>query len=615
MNSDAYAEYDGIGWTSVDGDPWFMRSTTHSEPNGDYTADCWLYTDGYGFDDSGFLFNDWGCGYSYTNYLCSTNTVSSGGLEGPSVSGAIDGTLFTTSEALGLSAEFLYEIVAQAESTADTAPSLLPLVAVGVNGLDAACLDGSSSGNCGFEYSEDQTPHVSAVFPTAAVVGTSLTISGTGFAKEWYLNRVDIGGASCEVSASNLTFIVCSIALDEGVAGDFLVKVNVYNKGDATTSKDGIRHEVLMDIASVSPLNGSVEGGAILTITGSGFARFGLHNSIALRFQSSDTTALLQGSDDRYEDDYLWSRDLNTTSRYDEVMCIPRTLRNRECAYDAGDSGYECTNTTSWAYNDIQVRGYAYWFDYSTTTRIECELETLESMDPALPLATMDLSVTIIDSGHFLDGGDEDLVTSLEAAFFNPQCEWLSHCEMYNEFMQADGFFGDEWAYSGSTGVLEDAYTFLGTTTPRVTHVHPERGMPGQLIEIHGYNLKASETNSDTNWYMDEFGFYEQYGTATVTVGPYKCQVAFHNDTLITCNAVYGGMYTPLPVIRFNPVANFVRNKNDYSCPLYKTSTRAGTLSTTGHSTNFVMYLKLPSEVDQSHWVKRGVAALCQLDD
>uniref|UniRef100_A0A3Q3IZZ6 Dynein, axonemal, heavy chain 1 n=1 Tax=Monopterus albus TaxID=43700 RepID=A0A3Q3IZZ6_MONAL len=74
-------------------------------------------------------------------------------------------------------------------------------------------------------------------------------------------------------------------------------------------------------------------------------------------------------------------------------------------------------------------------------------------------------------------------------------------------------------------------------------------------------------------------------------------------------------LYTEMAVIWLIPKPNRKPPTSGvYICPIYKTLTRAGTLSTTGHSTNYVMAVELPTDQSQSHWIKRGVALICALD-
>ncbi len=83
-------------------------------------------------------------------------------------------------------------------------------------------------------------------------------------------------------------------------------------------------------------------------------------------------------------------------------------------------------------------------------------------------------------------------------------------------------------------------------------------------------------------------------------------------------------LYTLLPIIHLEPVKDRKPpTAGVYLCPVYKILSRQGTLSTTGHSTNFVMYIELPTDrpsirnnrgmADCDVWIKAGVAAFCAL--
>jgi dynein heavy chain len=79
-------------------------------------------------------------------------------------------------------------------------------------------------------------------------------------------------------------------------------------------------------------------------------------------------------------------------------------------------------------------------------------------------------------------------------------------------------------------------------------------------------------------------------------------------------NSKKGEMFDNLPPIHFLPARNRKIQTGTYVTPVYKTTARAGSLSTTGTSTNFVVAVELPSELSSLHWVLNGGAGILNLD-
>lgn len=75
-------------------------------------------------------------------------------------------------------------------------------------------------------------------------------------------------------------------------------------------------------------------------------------------------------------------------------------------------------------------------------------------------------------------------------------------------------------------------------------------------------------------------------------------------------------LFTPAPMVLLRPTRGFEPNAiGAYECPLYRTTERRGQLTTTGHSTNYVISISMPTTLDPSHWVMRGTCLTLERDD
>eukprot|EP00924_Labyrinthula_sp_SR-Ha-C_P001265 maker-scaffold_7-snap-gene-19.73-mRNA-1 protein AED:0.01 eAED:0.01 QI:0/0/0/1/1/1/2/0/4142 len=183
-----------------------------------------------------------------------------------------------------------------------------------------------------------------------------------------------------------------------------------------------------------------------------------------------------------------------------------------------------------------------------------------------------------------------------------------------DEFLQRLNFIS-EWVRHGNPSVYWISGFFF-----------PQAFLTGQMQNF----ARAKQYPIDT------ISFDTQYMKApmdNLTEGP-SCGCYVHGlflegakwdyERMELCNSDAKVLYTKLPVTHFLPVKDLKpRVEGVYRCPIYKVLSRRGTLSTTGHSTNFVMWVDVPGTgtniknnrglSDIKEWIKAGVAAFCSL--
>ena len=133
-------------------------------------------------------------------------------------------------------------------------------ISVTVKSMAAEC----PSNDCLFEYSEDKTPHVTAVKPTEVAGDTTITITGSNFGDETAV--VSVGDIDLVVQSTTNTEIVAAVGIIP--VGDNTLYVSLPERGFPVEEFKVTGSAV---ISSVSPTEGSLAGKTMVTIEGNGF--------------------------------------------------------------------------------------------------------------------------------------------------------------------------------------------------------------------------------------------------------------------------------------------------------------------------------------------------------
>ena len=161
---------------------------------------------------------------------------------------------------------------------------------VRTNGVNAMCTDQSGQA-CAFGYDASLTPVITAVsnkdgdhdddsISAKVSAGDMLQIDGNNLKYQGGKVEVTLGGATCAIKQHSDTVITCTV--QHTTHGLYHPRVIVAGTGLARVAATVAKLKYDGEIDSAFPLTTGVRGGAMLTLTGTGFALDGAANKVTV---------------------------------------------------------------------------------------------------------------------------------------------------------------------------------------------------------------------------------------------------------------------------------------------------------------------------------------------
>ncbi|CAG2205079.1 unnamed protein product [Mytilus edulis] len=416
---------------------------------------------------------------------------------------------------------------------------------------------------CQLTYEPADTPEISAVDPmTLSGASITVTISGTGFSDQAVNTEVKIGGEVCTASSVTDSEIQCTIT--NVPAGTQDLDLVITDKGRATNSIQITSSAV---ISSLSPSQGSTNGGTELIIDGNGFVDGSTSVTVdgtacdlvevALSYIKCKTKSHATGSVDvvvtsngqtygneSFEYSSSATPTISSVSPIQGSQGTTITITGTNFGAGSGDNtvttgGVPCTVTSDGA-TEIQCTAGAVSIG-SVPVLVDVKNSGLSNNDVNFEF---ELTITAINKNSGSSSGGQTVTitgsgfddTTSATICGNPCAKDDSASQTASQFIcvtpAASGTVTGTQAcdviatVDGVSKTLAGGYTYDQSLTPTITNVNPARGGTGG-----GSTLTITGT-----------GFGNNPAQVDVTIAGTTCTVSTATDTQIVCTT---GQHTP----------------------------------------------------------------------